>query len=94
METSDSDCVSDLLAPVLVRPFLCSFNFPNISFSKEREGEEELYYVGGFFCYWGGAVCVCDLDRLIERCDMLKMELREQERHQRRAGGERGKNRR
>lgn len=42
----------------------------------------------------GGAVCVCDLDRLIERCDMLKMELREQERHQRRAGGERGKNRR
>lgn len=58
VETSDSDCVSDLLAPVLVKPFLCSFNFPNVSFSKEREGGKKSYTVlgffvgGGFFCFF------------------------------------------
>lgn len=56
VEVGDSDCVSDLLAPVLVKPFLCSFNLPNTSYSKEREGEKELYC--DFFFFFPFGVCV------------------------------------
>lgn len=34
--------VSGLLAPGLVKPFLCGLNLLSISFSKEREGKKEL----------------------------------------------------
>lgn len=68
VEAGDPDCVSDLLAPGLVNPFLCALNFPSVSFSIEKEGKKEQSYD---FC-----LSLCDLDGFIERCDMFKMELR------------------